>query len=41
MTEIAGLLDWAEVCCHSAGISMAAKGEPGWPPLCRALLLAI
>ncbi|HEV7268997.1 MAG TPA: IS5 family transposase, partial [Falsiroseomonas sp.] len=42
LTELAALLDWAEIDRHLAGISAAAKGEPGWPPLAlfRALLLA-
>jgi IS5 family transposase len=42
LSEIAALLDWAEVDRHLVDISAAAKGEPGWPPLAlfRALLLA-
>lgn len=42
LTELAALLDWAEIDRHLVGISAAAKGEPGWPPLAlfRALLLA-
>jgi hypothetical protein len=42
LAELAALLDWAEIDRHLAGISAAAKGEPGWPPLAlfRALLLA-
>lgn len=42
LTKIAALLDWTEIDRHLAGISAAAKGEPGWPPLAlfRALLLA-
>jgi IS5 family transposase len=42
LTEIAALLDWAEIDQHLVGISAAARGEPGWPPLAlfRALLLA-
>lgn len=42
LTEIAALLDWAEIDRALAGISAAARGEPGWPPLAlfRALLLA-
>jgi IS5 family transposase len=42
LSEIAALLDWAEIDRHLVGISAAAKGEPGWPPLAlfRALLLA-
>ncbi len=42
LSAIAALLDWAEIDRHLAGISAAAKGEPGWPPLAlfRALLLA-
>ena len=39
---VAALVDWTEVDRLLAGISAAAKGEPGWPPLAlfRALLLA-
>jgi IS5 family transposase len=35
-------LDWAEVDRALVGISAAAKGRPGWPPLAlfRGLLLA-
>ena len=42
LAELAGLLDWHEIDRALAGISAAAKGEPGWPPLAlfRALLLA-
>jgi transposase, IS5 family len=42
LTEIAALLDWAEIDRALVSISAAAKGEPGWPPLVlfRALLLA-
>ena len=42
LAELAALLDWAEIDRHLAGISAAAKGELGWPPLAlfRALLLA-
>lgn len=42
LTEMAVLIDWAEIDRTLAGISAAAKGEPGWPPLAlfRALLLA-
>jgi IS5 family transposase len=42
LAEIAALLDWAEVDRCLVGISAAAKGEPGWPPLAlfRGLLLA-
>ncbi|GAA0589759.1 IS5 family transposase [Craurococcus roseus] len=42
LAELAALLDWTEVDRHLAGISAAAKGELGWPPLAlfRALLLA-
>jgi transposase, IS5 family len=42
LAELAALLDWTELDCHLAGISAAARGEPGWPPLAlfRALLLA-
>jgi transposase, IS5 family len=42
LAELAALLDWAEIDRHLVGISVAAKGEPGWPPLAlfRALLLA-
>ena len=42
LSELAALLDWAEVDRHLAGFSAAPKGEPGWPPLAlfRALLLA-
>ena len=42
LTQLAALLDWAEIDRALAGISAAAKGEPGWPPLAlfRALLLA-
>lgn len=42
LTEIAALLDWAEIDRALVCISAAAKGEPGWPPLAlfRALLLA-
>lgn len=39
---IAAMIDWVEVDALLAGISSAAKGEAGWPPLAlfRALLLA-
>ncbi len=42
LAELAALLDWAEIDRHLAGISAAAKGELGWPPLAlfRGLLLA-
>jgi transposase, IS5 family len=42
LAELAALLDWAEIDRHLVGISAAAKGEPGWPPLAlfRGLLLA-
>src|SRR4051794_32636261 len=42
LTDLGALLDWAEIDRHLAGISAAARGEPGWPPLAlfRALLLA-
>ena len=42
LSDLAALLDWAEIDRHLAGISAAAKGEPGWPPLAlfRGLLLA-
>jgi len=42
LIEIAALLDWAEIDRPLAGITAAARGEPGWPPLAlfRALLLA-
>jgi IS5 family transposase len=42
LTELAALLDWHEIDRALAGISAAAKGELGWPPLAlfRALLLA-
>ena len=39
---ITAMVDWGELDRLLAGISAAAKGEPGWPPLAlfRALLLA-
>lgn len=42
LLELAALPDWAEIDRHLAGISAAAKGEHGWPPLAlfRGLLLA-
>src|SRR3712207_5899833 len=42
MSELAALLDWAEMDRALVGISAAVKGELGWPPLAlfRALLLA-
>ena len=42
LLELAALLDWAEIDCYLVGISAAAKGECGWPPLAlfRGLLLA-
>ncbi|MEO3470216.1 IS5 family transposase [Roseomonas sp. CAU 1739] len=42
LSELAALLDWREIDRHLAGISAAAKGEAGWPPLAlfRGLLLA-
>ncbi len=42
LAELAALLDWAEIDRALVGISAAAKGEPGWPPLAlfRGLLLA-
>jgi IS5 family transposase len=42
LSQLAGLIDWAEIDRHPVGISASRKGEPGWPPLAllRALLLA-
>nr|WP_241667199.1 IS5 family transposase [Roseomonas nepalensis] len=42
LLDLAALLDWTEIDRHLAGISAAAKGERGWPPLAlfRGLLLA-
>lgn len=42
LTELAALLDWTEIDRHLVGLSAAAEGELGWPPLAlfRALLLA-
>ena len=42
LAELTALLDWTEIDRALAGISAAAKGERGWPPLAlfRALLLA-
>lgn len=42
LAELAALIDWTEVDRHLVGISAAARGEPGWPPLAlfKALLLA-
>ena len=42
LDEVAALVDWAEIDGLLAGISAAAKGEQGWPPLAlfRALLVA-
>lgn len=42
LDEVAALVDWSEPERLLAGISSAAKGEPGWPPLAlfQALLLA-
>ena len=42
LAEVAALLDWHEIDRALAGVSAAARGEPGWPPLAlfRALLLA-
>src|SRR3712207_3038952 len=42
LTGLAALLDWHEIDRALVGISAAAEGEPGWPPLAlfRALLLA-
>jgi transposase, IS5 family len=42
LAELAALLDWAGIDLALVGISAAAKGEPGWPPLAlfRGLLLA-
>src|SRR5688500_14249198 len=42
LSGLAALLDWAAIDRALVGISAAAKGEPGWPPLAlfRALLLA-
>jgi IS5 family transposase len=42
LVGLAALLDWAEIDRHLIGISAAAKGELGWPPLAlfRGLLLA-
>jgi transposase, IS5 family len=42
LSELAALLDRAAIDRALVGISAAAKGEPGWPPLAlfRALLLA-
>jgi IS5 family transposase len=42
LDEMAGVVDWSELDRLRAGLSAPAKGEAGWPPLCRftALLLA-
>ena len=42
LAELAALLDWGEIDRALVGISAAARGELGWPPLAlfRALLLA-
>ncbi|HSR55621.1 MAG TPA: IS5 family transposase, partial [Alphaproteobacteria bacterium] len=42
LDELARLIDWSEADALMAPISSAAKGEPGWPPLCllKALVLA-
>ncbi len=42
LDEVAALVDWAEIEGLLAGISAAARGEQGWPPLAlfRALLIA-
>ena len=42
LDELSALMDWAELDRLLAGISAAAKGEPGWPPLAlfQGLLLA-
>ncbi len=42
LSELSALLDWSEIDHALAGISAAAKGEQGWPPLAlfRAVLLA-
>jgi len=33
LDDLAAVIDWAPVERDFAGISSAAKGEPGWPPL--------
>ena len=42
LSEVSALLDWSEIDHALAGISAAAKGEQGWPPLAlfRGVLLA-
>ncbi len=42
LAELATLLDWHGIDRVLAGVSAAAKGGPGWPPLAlfRGLLLA-
>jgi IS5 family transposase len=42
LAKLAALLDWTEIDRPLVGISAAARGEPGWPPLAlfRAMLLA-
>ena len=42
LSEVSALLDWSEIDHALAGISAAAKGELGWPPLAlfRGVLLA-
>ncbi len=42
LDEMSQLVDWTEIDRLLAGVSAAAKGELGWPPLAlfRALLLA-
>jgi transposase, IS5 family len=42
LDAVSALVGWAEIDRLLAGISAAAKGEPGWPPLAlfRALLVA-
>ena len=42
LSELAALLDWGEIDRALVGVSAAAKGELGWPPLAlfRGLLLA-
>ncbi|MFC7557330.1 hypothetical protein ACFQU7_41575 [Pseudoroseomonas wenyumeiae] len=41
MDDLAGLIDWAPVESRLEGIHAAAKGEPAWPPLFKAMLIAL
>ena len=41
LDDLSKLVDWRAADVLMAPISVAAKGEPGWPPLCLLQALAL